>query len=94
MGQLTDIFGKNDVSSTTKAGFKRSGLDAQGGYGETPAIPPPPPPPLREQASQVGSIQVDNTKKLEEMLMKNGLTKEQAQEKIKAQGKATGVTYK
>jgi hypothetical protein len=53
MGNLTDIFGKNDVSSTTKAGFKRSGLDANGGYGETPPPPPPPPPPIKDQMAEV-----------------------------------------
>jgi len=52
----TDIFGKGDVSSTTKAGFVKSGLNADGSYGDAPPPPPPPPPPQQTQ-SQVGKGQ-------------------------------------
>lgn len=88
MGGLTDIFGKGDVSSTTKAGFVKSGLDAQGGY-ETP--PPPPPPPESNFKGQVGSTIIENEKKLEDALMKHkNISREQARKEISGHKKEKG----
>ncbi len=88
MGQLTDIFGKGDVSSTTKAGFVKSGLNADGSYGDAP--PPPPPPPPQQTKSQVGSIELQNEKKLREMLKKQGLSDADADRKIQEHKKQHG----
>jgi hypothetical protein len=90
MGKLTDIFGKNDVSSTTKAGFVKSGLNADGGYENAP--PPPPPPPLQQQGkSQVGSVELQNEKKLREMLKKQGnLSDAEVNRKVEEHKKSHG----
>lgn len=84
----TDIFGKGDVSSTTKAGFVKSGLNADGSYGDAPPPPPPPPPPQTQ--SQVGSIELQNEKKLKEMLKKRGMSDADADRKIREHKKQHG----
>lgn len=91
MSKLTDIFGKNDVSSTTKAGFVRSGLDAQGGY----EVPPPPPPPPEAKygkpgVSQVGQTQMQNEAGLIKALMDRGMTEAQAKAKVSENKRQTG----
>ena len=88
---LGSVFGKSDgVSSSTHAAMKKEGV---GPY-ETPPPPQPPPPSLAEQNSQVGATDIANSKKLEDMLVKRGMSREEAQGKIKSQGKSTGVNYK
>jgi hypothetical protein len=95
MSALTDFFGKKGggdgvMTTAAHAEYERSTGDSM-----LPQVPPPPPPPPKApEKSQVGDIKRGNTEKLEALLMKNGLTKEQAQAKIREQGKATGVNYK
>lgn len=84
----TDIFGKGDVSSMTKAGFVKSGLNADGSYEDAP--PPPPPPPPQQTQSQVGSIELQNERKLKEMLKKQGLSDADADRKIREHKKQHG----
>ena len=72
MSGATSIFGPrgDGVNSTTKAGFKKSGLNADGSYGDPPSppVPPPPPPSIKEQKSQVGSTQLNNPEGLKKAL--------------------------
>lgn len=91
MSKLTDIFGKGDVSSTTKAGFVKSGLDAQGGY-EAPTPPPPPPESQygKTGTSQVGNTQMQNEAGLIKALMARGMTEAQAKEKVSGNKRQTG----
>ena len=85
---------KNDGATfRTKAGFKASGLNADGGYGPapTPPVPAPPPPSYEEQKSQVGSIQRTKEDQLiEKLMVHGGLTREQAKAKVSQNNKATG----
>lgn len=89
MTKATDIFGKGDVSSTTKAGFVQSGLDATGGY-EVPPPPPPPPEQYRSATSQVGSVQMQNESGLIKALMSRGMTEAQAKEKVSGNKRQMG----
>jgi hypothetical protein len=92
MTQLSNIFGKGDgVSATTKAGFVKSGLNADGSYGDAPPPPPPPPPESSQQGSQVGRIELENERKLKEMLKKRGnLSDEEADRKVREHKKSHG----
>lgn len=59
MSGATSIFGPrgDGVNSTTKAGFKKSGLNADGSYGDQPSPPVPPPPPLLSKNRRAKSDQ-------------------------------------
>jgi hypothetical protein len=92
MTGITDILkSKSDgASMQSHAQMKEAGV---GPY-EEPKVPPPPPPPLREQASQIGDSTRNNSAQLEAALMKRGMTKDQAQSKMKENEKTTAVRYK
>lgn len=87
MTASTDIFGKkgDGVSSQTHAAMKTSGV---GPYEDAP--PPPPPPPPQQTQSQVGSIELQNEKKLKEMLKKRGMSDADADRKIREHKKQHG----
>lgn len=94
MGGLTEIMGSKNrgdgvMTTAAHAEYKRAT-----GESMIPDVPPPPPPPLREQASQIGDSTRSNSAQLEAALMKRGMTKEQAQAKMRENEKTTGVRYK
>ena len=86
-----DIFGKrgDGVSMQSHAAMKQAGV---GPYEDKP--PPVPPPPPEQTTSQIGKIERENSAKLEAALMKRGLTKEQAQSKMRNNERTTGLRYK
>lgn len=90
MSGITDIMGgkKSDgVSMQTHAAMKDAGV---GPY-DTPPVPAPPPPSIKEQKSQVGSIQRTKEDQLiEKLMVHGGLTREQAKAKVSQNNKATG----
>lgn len=95
MSAITDMFGakgRGDGVMTTAA---HAEYEKSTGDSMLPSVPPPPPPPPKApEKSQVGDTQRGNSKQLEDMLMKNGMSRAQAQDAIREQGKRTGLTYK
>ena len=84
---------KNDGATfRTKAGFKASGLNADGGYGPapTPPVPAPPPPSYEEQKSQVGSTQLGNPEGLKKALKARGHTDAEIEAMVKGHKQQKG----
>lgn len=94
MSGATSIFGArgDGVSSSTKAGFKKSGLNADGGYEAPPPppVPAPPPPPIKEQQSQVGSTQLNNPEGLKKALKARGMSDAEVEAKVKGHKQQKG----